>query len=238
MAGLLGYALAGALTGAGQGIAEQARMRREEALEEVRQQRRQAEREQDREWQVEDRDLAHSRRARGGGGGSGSTPAAVQTLEHNRRIAWQEAGSPTDDDGNPLYTRDINDRAVQLMGRNTDIGGGNGNMSILDLSRAEDLADARARRLLGIPAGGRIPPDRMDEYTSAFEQERDALTSRGSGASGPARSTPPPQVDVPAGDEALPPAPRTAADRTVGQRYRAPNGDIVIWRGNGWEVEE
>lgn len=31
------------------------------------------------------------------------------------------------------------------------------------------------------------------------------------------------------------PAPTNQADRVVGQTYRAPDGRMVIWRGNGWE---
>jgi len=55
MVGLLSYAAAGAVSGLGKGLVEQAEAERERALEELRRQDRAREREQDREWQVADR---------------------------------------------------------------------------------------------------------------------------------------------------------------------------------------
>jgi len=55
MVGLLSYAAAGAVSGLGKGLVEQAEAERERALEELRRQDRAREREQDREWQLADR---------------------------------------------------------------------------------------------------------------------------------------------------------------------------------------
>ena len=78
MAGLLGFALAGALGGAGQGIVQQAQQQREMFLEDLRHQRRQDERMQDRQWHVEDRDLMLAARRSGGSGGGGRAARPVQ----------------------------------------------------------------------------------------------------------------------------------------------------------------
>lgn len=84
MAGLLGYAVAGGMAGLGQGMVQQAQARREEFLENLRHERRQAERMQDRAWQVEDRDLALSRRGGGGGGGGAARTVSLSSGMQSR----------------------------------------------------------------------------------------------------------------------------------------------------------
>lgn len=55
MAGLFSYAAAGAISGLGEGLVQQAEAERERALDELRRQERAAEREQERAWQMQDR---------------------------------------------------------------------------------------------------------------------------------------------------------------------------------------
>lgn len=97
MAGLLSYAAAGAVAGAGQGIVERARALREEAMENLRRGDRQAERAEDRAWQVEDRELAHARsaarRGSGGGGGFGAALGGNNILTDEEKTAL---GLPAD----------------------------------------------------------------------------------------------------------------------------------------------
>ena len=91
MAGLLGYAAAGALAGFGAGIVDQARQARDDMLRAVQ-------------------EGGKSGGAKSGGGQTSS----VKTFEHFRNIAWDEAGSPTDESGNPLFSTEVNNRAREL----------------------------------------------------------------------------------------------------------------------------
>lgn len=51
---------------------------------------------------------------------------------------------------------------------------------------------------------------------------------------GPATGSPA-MTTAPAQPQSAPPAPQDPSQRKVGQTYTGPNGQLLIWRGNGWE---
>lgn len=87
MAGLLGYALAGAAAGAGQGIVDRAKAILERDAAAAERAQEVEDRDLKRKWEVEDRDLAYARRKGGGGGGG------------RRRGSGGSSSSSSDDEG-------------------------------------------------------------------------------------------------------------------------------------------
>lgn len=237
----------GTLAGLGDGLIEQARMKREEAQRALAAQQRQAERLQDRKWQVEDRNMSLASR-RGGGGrssggnasGSGTTPAdsgfsfaydpndpsAVRTIKIRAQAkAMQEGRTEITPDDYLWAENSGNEVSPEARARlvQTEAAAIRDSSSSLDMSQEEIMQQA-ATTVDNLLA----PPQAQQEPQTGFGALQPATLPlpTGLGSPGPIES----------GNNVALPAPRDPGQRQVGQVYRSPTGQAARWTEDGWEV--
>lgn len=230
-------ALAGGLTGFGEGLTSLAQQRRAEAQEKLRQEQRQAERLQDREWAVEDRDVnnaAIAARTRRSGSSAGSSAGSIgadadgnPTLDKNApaavRAVWAQAQAEARARGDEAPTwEDIS----KIYNSKENPGMSAGETERLVQNYADSLLDRPGNRKMTVE-----------------EAYRDARKFYGVGTDEPAgdtgggmvpKDTPGAAAPAAAPAEEYPPVKR-GAEHEIGQIYRAPNGDLVKYMGpNKW----
>ena len=219
MAGLLGFALAGGMAGAGQGLVETAQQRREMFLENLRNERRQAERMQDREWAVEDRNLALASRS-GGGGGGGAAARRTPTLSSGMQSRLE---------------RRFHDRTTNVVNwDNVDMAAG----EMERLMAEQDVSETEAFRMAtgaAVMETTEVQPGLLRRLTGAEPTTREGqnIVDFSYGGDRPAAPSPSPQATRPpapstGGDM---PRPRTQAEYDAlpsGATFMAPDGSVRV----------
>jgi hypothetical protein len=253
MAGLLGYAAAGALSGYGKGIVDEAKARREEALRELEHSRLMQREQMDRDFRSSENEKSRQFQA-SENEKTRTAQGDVMTLEDGTAALRQGSTvTPiTGEGGKPVKTLRKTSESTPADVQTAEW--------LVSRGVAKDVNEAwsMVRRTRENPEGGRaaifkaflsaLKPEFGNVDGAKLQEEAQRLTEQtmrfleqGSAPQQSAPSAaPPPAISAPKDTGTgkggrYPEAPRDPAQRKTGQVYTAPNGKKGRWMGTGWQ---